>query len=251
MKDIAQSYPLDDSGVPYSKFGHNRLTGLADDDHTQYSSIVTGSGKPSSTPSRVGNIYVDTVSGGRWVAVGTSSSADWYSLPVVGWQHFATPQNLSVLGTSLSVALVAGEAIAAPYPLFQPMLFQGVTAVFSAAAQWEYSIYQQATDESTLSRVVHGSRGSASAALGSALDSPYAPVYLERGIYWLVIMAVGAGATIHAYKFSDIEPNLSQTKVVNSLGDSLDFVTSWTKSIYAPRAFMFGRVFGQTVGYAS
>lgn len=56
---------------------HGGLAGLADDDHTQYSIISSGSGAPGSTPPRIGAIYVDTTAPALYVAKGASSSADW------------------------------------------------------------------------------------------------------------------------------------------------------------------------------
>lgn len=56
---------------------HGGLTGLADDDHTQYSLISSGAGAPGTTPSRVGLIYVDTTSDEFYISRGTASSADW------------------------------------------------------------------------------------------------------------------------------------------------------------------------------
>lgn len=39
--------------------------------------VTSGSGAPSSTPSKVGDIYIDTTSDDAYIAVGTASSADW------------------------------------------------------------------------------------------------------------------------------------------------------------------------------
>jgi len=56
---------------------HGGLTGLGDDDHTQYSLIESGAGAPASTPTRVGQIYVDTTADRAYISTDTSSSADW------------------------------------------------------------------------------------------------------------------------------------------------------------------------------
>lgn len=37
----------------------------------------TGAGAPSSAPSNIGDIYVDTTSNKFYIAMGTSSSSDW------------------------------------------------------------------------------------------------------------------------------------------------------------------------------
>jgi hypothetical protein len=44
--------------------------------------VSTGSTAPSSTPSQVGELYVDTTSGIAYIATGTSSSADWDQITV-------------------------------------------------------------------------------------------------------------------------------------------------------------------------
>lgn len=41
------------------------------------SSVSSGAGAPGTTPSAIGNQYVDTTAGNIYYAVGTSSSADW------------------------------------------------------------------------------------------------------------------------------------------------------------------------------
>lgn len=56
---------------------HGGLSGLSDDDHTQYSIISSGAGAPGTTPPRIGAIYVDTSAPALYVAKGASSSADW------------------------------------------------------------------------------------------------------------------------------------------------------------------------------
>lgn len=56
---------------------HGGLTGLGDDDHTQYSLISSGSGAPGTTPSRVGEVYIDTTADEAYISTGTASSADW------------------------------------------------------------------------------------------------------------------------------------------------------------------------------
>ena len=38
---------------------------------------TTGAGVPSSTPSNIGDIYIDTTNNKMYIAMGTSSSSDW------------------------------------------------------------------------------------------------------------------------------------------------------------------------------
>jgi hypothetical protein len=56
---------------------HGSLTGLTDDDHTQYSIISTGTTAPASTPARPGALFIDTTADNVYVATGNASSADW------------------------------------------------------------------------------------------------------------------------------------------------------------------------------
>lgn len=42
--------------------------------------ITSGSGAPATTPSKVGNVYIDTTAPAFYYAKGTASSADWVSL---------------------------------------------------------------------------------------------------------------------------------------------------------------------------
>jgi hypothetical protein len=60
-----------------SSIDHGTLSGLTDDDHTQYSLISSGAGVPSTTPGRVGEIYIDTTADNVYISTDTSSSADW------------------------------------------------------------------------------------------------------------------------------------------------------------------------------
>ena len=41
------------------------------------SAVSSGAGVPSSTPSKLGNIYIDTTNKKQYIAMGTSSSSDW------------------------------------------------------------------------------------------------------------------------------------------------------------------------------
>ena len=56
---------------------HGTLSGLSDDDHTQYSIISSQAGIPSSTPSRVGAVNIDTTNDRAYLATDTASSSDW------------------------------------------------------------------------------------------------------------------------------------------------------------------------------
>ncbi len=76
--DIGNSLDLT---VVEGNVDHNSLNNLATGDvHTMYSLISSQAGVPSSTPGRVGELNIDTTSDLPYIAVGTSSSADWFSM---------------------------------------------------------------------------------------------------------------------------------------------------------------------------
>lgn len=56
---------------------HGGINGLADDDHTQYSLISSQAGAPTSTPTRVGEVNIDTTSDNVYISTDTVSSGDW------------------------------------------------------------------------------------------------------------------------------------------------------------------------------
>ena len=61
---------------------HGALTGLADDDHTQYPilDVINGTAAPAVSPSRVGAIFLDTTNNDAYIALGTSNAADWWAM---------------------------------------------------------------------------------------------------------------------------------------------------------------------------
>lgn len=48
--------------------------------HFTAPSVTSDVGAPTTTPARIGNIYVDTSAGKGYIAAGTSSSTDWKAL---------------------------------------------------------------------------------------------------------------------------------------------------------------------------
>lgn len=51
--------------------------------------VLSGAGAPASTPTKVGNIYIDTTNDNAYIAVGTASSADWEQTSVGGGSGIA------------------------------------------------------------------------------------------------------------------------------------------------------------------
>lgn len=89
-------YLAEDTGIVYRWNGsayvqvstsgtsdHGALAGLADDDHPQYSIIVSGAADPATAPPRAGAVYHQTTSGAIFIATGTDSAADW-SISFIG-----------------------------------------------------------------------------------------------------------------------------------------------------------------------
>ena len=67
---------------------HGGLTGLGDDDHSQYSLISSQAGAPSSTPTRAGEINIDSTNNNIYISTGNSSSSDWRL-------HYRSGQNMT------------------------------------------------------------------------------------------------------------------------------------------------------------
>lgn len=67
---------------------HGALSGLADDDHSQYAILdnTAASGAPAFTPSRKGALVLDTSNNEVYIALGNSSATDW-------WKFGALTQN--------------------------------------------------------------------------------------------------------------------------------------------------------------
>lgn len=83
VRDASDSNILKEAD--FDEFGggasdHGALSGLVDDDHSQYSLISSQAGAPSSTPGRVGEINVDTTGDVPYVSTDTAGSSDWRGL---------------------------------------------------------------------------------------------------------------------------------------------------------------------------
>ncbi len=66
----------DDSKVALDDFTSADWNSMVTDQKAR-SKVSTGSGAPTSTPSMVGAIYVDTTNLKIYIATGTSGSSDW------------------------------------------------------------------------------------------------------------------------------------------------------------------------------
>jgi hypothetical protein len=75
--------------------------------------ITSGAGAPSSTPSAVGDIYVDTTGDIGWVATGTASSADWKQATGAGGGDLLAANNLSDVANAATSLTNLGVTAAA------------------------------------------------------------------------------------------------------------------------------------------
>jgi hypothetical protein len=103
------------TGTNFTGIDHGTgLLGLADDDHTQYSLISSQAGAPSSTPSRVGEINIDTTNDDVYISKGTASSSDWVLMTHLityaptGIEFGNTDQEYDVDGTTWVNAVAGG-----------------------------------------------------------------------------------------------------------------------------------------------
>ena len=78
---------------------HGSLGGLLNDDHQQYPILSSGTVAPTSTPDRVGALYVDTAAKVLYVGKGIASAADWFpSCAAPEYDHASLPAAASVPG---------------------------------------------------------------------------------------------------------------------------------------------------------
>lgn len=79
MPKLATHVELPDSGSTDREFDnvYRELAAKA----TSGATITSGAGAPSSTPTTIGDVYLDTTATREYRAYGTSSSADWKKLP--------------------------------------------------------------------------------------------------------------------------------------------------------------------------
>mgnify|MGYP000403913187 CR=1 FL=1 len=134
---------------------HGALTGLSDDDHTQYTLRTEGAGAPGTTPSRTGLIYVDTTDDVTYVSTGTTSSADW--------------TDVSTAGGSSEGIMFGPDVTNGTIDLYHPSLNDYLISTFNAVADTIYFVPFLATAGTTYNRIgidVTSANGGATARLG-------------------------------------------------------------------------------------
>ena len=184
-----------------------------------------------------------------------------------GWAPYAFvlgagPAELAATAQTLAAN---GGSVAVPIDVRGHMLLQSLTirttdTSLQRTAEWR--LYRQRLNngnggENTLDEVVNANGSfnyTPSAAANQTSTPSIVPIYLQPGIYWLVLrntspsnrtMAVGSAAA------GTMALNICQTKTLGSaLGTTLDFVAAtWTKATFLLGARLNGRVFGQTASF--
>lgn len=251
------------SGLRQFQTDHGQFKGLTDDDHTSYLKPTTGTGRPTSTPSRIGQLYIDTTNGLRWISVGASSSADWKTMSAVGWLPFAYPYGYYAdSNPGASANILTSRGIASAIFLPAPMQLQSMTIRILATTQhsWSWALYVQDSNsgdsgENTLRRVA-ASNGTdtftSAVTVDRTLDASSAPVLLDPGTYWAVVRNdhgsnnLPVGYTTTSVSAIDIG-QISSGSI--TLGSTIDLVTNWSHLNDFMLFYLSGRVFGQTSGW--
>jgi hypothetical protein len=96
------------------------------------STVETGAGNPSSTPSAVGDHYIDTTGPVIWVAGGTSSSADWVQVSGLGGGDLLSTNNLNDVANASTSRSNLGLAIGTDVQAWSAVL-DATTASFTIA----------------------------------------------------------------------------------------------------------------------
>jgi len=179
------------------------------------------------------------------------------------WTPYVYPLNFSVSAALTTATFLAANGGSVAIPVFVPvyMALRSVTlrnTDTSLARTWGWDLYKEinnvdSTADRTLLRVANSNGDesyTASAASNRVLAAASAPVYLEPGLYWIVIQNrhatnnYGVGSTAAGLAFG----NTSQTKTTtNPNGSTLDFVAAtWTASTLIWGVRLDGSVFGQS-----
>jgi len=83
---------IDDGGANTAAEVRSVLTDIMDSG----TNVSSGAGAPATTPSRVGDIYIDTTADVFYIATGVASSADWDAITVTTHTH--TESDITDLG---------------------------------------------------------------------------------------------------------------------------------------------------------
>jgi len=227
---------------------------------------ATASGAPASGTFAIGDFVIDQT-GKVWVCTVAGTSGTWVSVGgtvgVVGWAPVAHPLghegSASYTGATTNIA-ASGGSVAVPIWVPAAMQLQSISFYIGTnVSTTELRLYKQTLNSGNVAQnvldEVPGANSASAAVSGSATNTRTvtgAPVYLDPGLYWLVLRVTGGTVlSLGSLAGGGFSPNRAQTKTLGSaLGATLDFVAAtWTKvtTIWAVR--LDGRVFGETTAY--
>lgn len=192
----------------------------------------------------------------------------WRVIENVGWSPYAFPLSFNPQGVFTTATQLTNQYASLAIPMVVPshMLLESVSVrnVNTATQRtWGWNLYKQYVNngnsgENTLNQVAASSGDETFTPSGASttrtITAASAPVYLQAGVYWLVIQnrhasnAFSVGGDAASTQFAH---NSSQTKDTGSSnGTTLDFVAAtWTKVTAIIAASLNGRVFGQTTAF--
>jgi hypothetical protein len=275
MNKLLTNSIMDVNGVKKKRVLHHLFTDLSAHDHPQYTYHIVDSGSPPSAPESLGQIYIDSDTGLRWIADGTGAVTDWHLISRQGWGAYAMGRGVTLTSAFSSAQTLDfnGSTVLIPIAIVSPMLLASVTIrerSTSLAREWGWGVYVQSINSSSLVervlRRVAASNGTesftASAASNRTLNAS-ALTYLESGLYWLAIQNRHASnlLSVGAQDLAIFQPTAAnpyalllhglQNSAQSALGATLD-ISAWDFTASEQRvlgARMNGAVFGQSVGF--
>lgn len=160
--------------------------------------VTSGAGAPSSTPSSVGDIYVDTTGDTVWSAAGTASSADWKQATGAGGGDLLAANNLSDLANAGTGRTNLGVAIGSDVQAWAAVL-DATTASFLIADETKLDAIEALADVTDVTNVT---------AAGALMDSE-----VDADIKTLVLPASTTISTFGASLVDDADAATARTTI--------------------------------------
>ena len=135
--------------------------------------ISSGAGAPASTPTAVGNIYVDTTADTVWAAAGTASSADWKQATGAGGGDLLAANNLSDVASAVTARTNLGLAIGTNVQAWAAVL-DATTASFLAADEAKLDAIEALADVTDATNVAAAGAPIISSGAGAPASTPSA-----------------------------------------------------------------------------